>query len=135
MNSADQQPTNINREKLRLEVMRVIEANPEMSQRGIARELGVSLGGVNFAMKALVGRGLVKARNFGRSDNKLGYVYALTPAGVKQKSELAASFLSRKLAEYEVLRQEIEVLRLEVRGRRSAGSGLERPQKSTRLHK
>ena len=107
-------PGSANREALRLEVMRVIEANPEMSQREIARELGVSLGGVNYAMKALVERGLVKAKNFGRSDNKLGYVYVLTPAGIKQKSELAASFLTRKLAEYEVLRQEIEVLILEL---------------------
>jgi EPS-associated MarR family transcriptional regulator len=116
MNSDHQQANNTNREKLRLEVMRLIEANPEMSQREIARELGVSLGGVNYAMRALVERGLVKAKNFGRSDNKLGYVYVLTPQGIKQKSELAASFLSRKLEEYEGLRQEIEALRAEVSG-------------------
>lgn len=128
MNTLDTQPeksgkpVSVNREALRLEVMRVIEINPEMSQREIARELGVSLGGVNFAMKALIQRGLVKTRNFGRSDNKLGYVYVLTPAGMKQKSELAASFLSRKLEEYEVLRQEIEVLKLEVSD--SKGTGL-----------
>jgi len=115
-------PGNANREALRLEVMRVIEANPEMSQREIARELGVSLGGVNYAMKALVERGLVKAKNFGRSGNKLGYVYVLTPAGIKQKSELAASFLSRKLAEYEVLTQEIEALKLELAESEGAGS-------------
>ena len=102
--------------------MRVIEANPEMSQREIARELGVSLGGVNYAIKALVERGLVKVNNFGRSDNKLGYVYGLTPAGIKQKSELAASFLSRKLEEYEVLRHEIEALRLELAESEGAGS-------------
>ena len=95
-------------------MMRVIEANPEMSQREIARELGVSLGGVNYAMKALIERGLVKAKNFSRSDKKLGYVYVLTPTGIKQKSELAASFLSRKLEEYEVLRREIEALRSEL---------------------
>ena len=128
MNNADVQPTqpgkpvSANREALRLEVMRVIEANPEMSQREIARELGVSLGGVNYAMKALVERGLVKAKNFGRSDTKLGYVYVLTPAGIKQKSELASSFLIRKLEEYEVLRQEIEVLRLEAGENEGAGS-------------
>ncbi|UZP74301.1 MarR family EPS-associated transcriptional regulator [Candidatus Paraluminiphilus aquimaris] len=122
MNSDYQQSTKINREKLRLEVMRVVEANPEKSQREIARELGVSLGGVNYAMKALVERGLVKAKNFGRSDNKLGYVYVLTPQGIKQKSELAASFLSRKLEEYELLRQEIEVLRREIVDEEEAGS-------------
>lgn len=122
MNTGSPYLSNQNREQLRLEVMRVIEANPEMSQREIARELGVSLGGVNYAMKALVERGLVKVKNFGRSDNKLGYVYVLTPAGMKQKSELAASFLSRKLEEYEVLRLEIEVLRLEAGENEGAGS-------------
>ena len=128
MNTLNAQPKNFgkpvsaNREALRLEVMRVIEANPEMSQREIARELGVSLGGVNYAIKALVERGLVKVNNFGRSDNKLGYVYGLTPAGIKQKSELAASFLSRKLEEYEVLRHEIEALRLELAESEGAGS-------------
>ena len=122
MNKGFPQPTNQNREQLRLEVMRVIEANPEMSQREIARELGVSLGGVNYAMKALVERGLVKAKNFGRSDTKLGYVYVLTPAGMKQKRELAASFLSRKLAEYEVLRRDIEALSREVADSEGAGS-------------
>ena len=115
-------PSSSNREALRLEVMRVIEANPEMSQREIARELAVSLGGVNYAMKALIECGLVKAKNFSRSGNKLGYVYVLTPAGIKQKSELAATFLSRKLEEYEVLRQEIEALRLELAESEGAGS-------------
>ena len=102
--------------------MRAIEAQPEKSQREIARELGVSLGSVNYAMKALVERGLVKAKNFGRSDNKLGYVYVLTPEGIKQKSELAANFLSWKLEEYEVLRQEIEALRIEVSENKGVGS-------------
>ena len=102
--------------------MRAIEAQPEKSQREIARELGVSLGGVNYAMKALVERGLVKVKNFGRSDNKLGYVYVLTPQGIRQKSELAARFLSRKLEEYEVLRQEIEALRIELVESKGAGS-------------
>jgi len=122
MNTGEYPSKSVNRETLRLEVMRVIEANPEMSQREIARELGVSLGGVNYAMKALIERGLVKAKNFGRSNNKLGYAYVLTPMGMKQKSELAASFLTRKLEEYEVLRQEIEALRLEVGDSEGAGS-------------
>ena len=121
MNDESPHPINHKREQLRLAVMRVIEANPEMSQREIARELGVSLGGVNYAMKALVERGLVKAKNFGRSNKKLGYIYVLTPAGIKQKTELASTFLSRKLEEYEVLREEIEALRLEVGGSKGAG--------------
>ena len=128
MNTIEQQSgtsqrvNNASQEALRLKIMRVLETNPEASQREIARELGVSLGGVNYAMKALIGRGLVKATNFGRSDNKLGYVYMLTPAGVKQKAKLAARFLSRKLEEYEALRQEIEALRIEVGDSEGAGS-------------
>ena len=110
------------RDELRLRVLRALESNPEKSQREIARELGVSLGGVNYAMKALVERGLVKVKNFGRSDNKLGYVYVLTPQGIRQKSELAASFLSRKLEEYEMLRLEIEALRVEAVDSEGAGS-------------
>ena len=93
--------------------MRVIEANPEMSQRQIAKALGISLGGVNFAMKALVEKGLVKANNFNRSEHKVGYMYVLTPKGIKSKAQLAAMFLSRKLEEYEVLLQEIERLKSE----------------------
>ena len=94
--------------------MRVIEANPEMSQRKIARQLGISMGEVNNSMTALIEQGLVQTRDFGRSDNKLGYVYLLTPAGMTQKTELAGSFLSRGLQEYEVLKQEIDTLGLEV---------------------
>ncbi len=101
--------------------MRTIEANPEMSQRQIARLLGVSVGGVNFAMKALIEKGLVKARNFKRSDNKLGYMYVLTASGLKQKSELAATFLILKLQEYELLLREIEDLKLELEDHDGAG--------------
>ena len=93
--------------------MRVIEANPEMSQRQIAKALGISLGGVNFAMKALVEKGLVKANNFNRSEHKVGYMYVLTPKGIKSKAQLAGMFLSHKLEEYEVLLQEIERLKSE----------------------
>ena len=73
-------------------------------------------------MRALVERGLVTAKSFGRSSNKLGYLYVLTPAGIKQRSELAAAFLSCRLGEYEVLRQEIEVLKLEVGDGNRTGS-------------
>ena len=105
VNSDEHITVNINREKLRLEVMRLVEVNPELSQREMARELGVSLGGVNYAMKALVERGLVKVK-LRSVNNKLGYVYVLTPAGLKQ-GELASSFLSRKLQEYEILKREL----------------------------
>jgi EPS-associated MarR family transcriptional regulator len=104
----------VSREELRLRILRLLEQNPEMSQRGIAGELGVSLGGVNYALKALIERGFVKAGNFGRSENKTAFLYLLTPAGLAQKSALATSFLRRKLVEYEALKQEIESLKREV---------------------
>lgn len=110
------------RTELRLKVMRVIEANPTMSQREIAGALGASLGGVNYAIQALVERGFVKIRNFRKSGTKVAYLYVLTPTGIAEKSSLAATFLGRKLEEYEVLRQEIEALKSEV-GSDESGKG------------
>ena len=102
------------RDDLRLRVLRALEANPELSQRQLAAELGVSLGGVNYALKALIERGFVKADNFRKSGTKVAYFYVLTPKGIAEKTLLATAFLGRKLEEYEVLRQEIEALRGEV---------------------
>ena len=102
------------RDELRLRVLRALETNPELSQRQLAAELGVSLGGVNYALKALVERGFVKADNFRKSGNKVAYLYVLTPQGVAEKASLAGAFLGQKLEEYEVLRQEIEALKGEV---------------------
>ena len=102
------------RDELRLKVLRALEANPELSQRQLAAELGVSLGGVNYALKALMERGFVKADNFRKSGRKVAYLYVLTPKGVVEKASLAGAFLGRKLEEYEVLRQEIEALKGEV---------------------
>ena len=110
------------RDELRLRVLRALEANPELSQRQLAAELGVSLGGVNYALKALVERGFVKADNFRKSSNKVAYLYVLTPQGVAEKALLATAFLGRKLEEYEVLRQEIESLKCEV-GSNKSGTG------------
>jgi EPS-associated MarR family transcriptional regulator len=76
--------------------------------------LGVSLGGVNFCLKALAEKGLVKMGNFARAERKLGYAYILTPAGVNEKTRLTARFLRRKLDEYEALREEIALLQREV---------------------
>ena len=112
------------RDELRLRVLRALEANPELSQRQLAAELGVSLGGVNYALKALVERGFVKAGNFRKSGNKVAYLYVLTPQGVAEKASLATAFLGRKLQEYEVLRQEIEALKGEV-GSSKSGKGAE----------
>ena len=110
------------RDELRLRVLRALEANPELSQRQLAGELGVSLGGVNYALKALIERGFVKADNFRKSGTKVAYLYVLTPKGIAEKSALATAFLGRKLEEYEVLRQEIEALKGEV-GSDESGKG------------
>lgn len=87
---------------------------PEVSQRTLARELGISLGSINFCLQALVEKGWIKMQNFSQSKNKLRYAYLLTPAGVTEKSKLTAEFLKRKVAEYETLHAEIEALRAEV---------------------
>jgi EPS-associated MarR family transcriptional regulator len=110
------------RDELRLRVLRALEANPELSQRQLAAALGVSLGGVNFALKALIERGFVKADNFRKSSTKATYLYVLTPKGIAEKGSLATAFLGRKLEEYEVLRQEIEALKGEV-GSDESGKG------------
>ena len=102
------------RDELKLRVMRVLEGNPTASQRLIAAELGVSLGGINFCLKALAEKGLIKIGNFARAERKLGYAYILTPAGVNEKAQLTARFLKRKLNEYEALREEIALLQREI---------------------
>jgi EPS-associated MarR family transcriptional regulator len=91
-------------------VLKLLEQNPHVSQRELAREMGVSLGKVNYCLKALVERGWVKMDNFSRNPNKLQYAYLLTPRGLKAKTELTANFLKRKLAEYQALKAEIEEL-------------------------
>jgi len=101
------------RDDLKLRVMRVVEGRPAASQREIASELGVSLGGVNFCLKALAEKGLIKMGNFARAERKLGYAYILTPAGVNEKARLTAGFLRQKLEEYEALREEIALLQRE----------------------
>ncbi|WP_425419074.1 MarR family EPS-associated transcriptional regulator [Oricola indica] len=98
------------REDVRFRVLRLLEENPEFSQRDIARYLGVSLGAVNFCLAALVEKGHVKVNNFRAADNKLRYAYLLTPNGIAEKAALTSRFLRRKLREYEALREEIESL-------------------------
>jgi EPS-associated MarR family transcriptional regulator len=100
-------------DETRYKLMRLIEANPGMSQRDVARELGISLGKVNYCLRALVQRGLIKATNFKNSYNKVAYMYLLTPRGVEQKANLTVRFLKQKMVEYETLRMEIEQMRRE----------------------
>ena len=101
-------------EELKLRVMRALEEDPTATQREIAEQLGVSLGGVNYCIKALVERGLVKLNNFAKSEKKMGYAYILTPEGITAKSKITAKFLKRKMAEYEQLQKEIEQLQTEM---------------------
>ena len=103
-------------EQRQLDAMRLLETNPEMTQREIAEALGVSLGAANYCLKALVEKGWVKLENFQKNPNKLGYLYLLTPMGITAKAQLTASFLLRKVAEYEALRAEIDQLQAEVDG-------------------
>jgi len=98
-------------------VLQLFDANPVRSQRSLARELGVSLGKVNYCVKALVRRGWVKVRNFRDSGNKAAYMYLLTPRGMEHKGKLTVQFLQRKVEEYEALGMEIR------RMRRQAGLG------------
>jgi EPS-associated MarR family transcriptional regulator len=96
-----------------LQVLRLLESNPQISQRDLAVALGVSLGKTNFCLKALLDKGLVKVQNFQNNKQKLAYAYLLTPAGIAEKSVLTKRFLTRKLNEYELLRAEIELLKRE----------------------
>jgi EPS-associated MarR family transcriptional regulator len=102
------------REEVRFRVLRLIENNPEISQRELADELGVSLGQINYQLKALKERGLIKVSNFLRSDNKLAYVYLLTPKGVADKLAITKRFLVRKRQEFELMKTELEELEREV---------------------
>ena len=97
-------------------VLRLLEANPSASQRDVAQELGVSLGKVNFCVKALVEKGLIKVANFKNCHNKAAYMYLLTPRGIELKSKLAVRFLRQKVREYEALQAEIRLLRREAGG-------------------
>jgi EPS-associated MarR family transcriptional regulator len=91
--------------------LQLLEQQPTLNQRELAIELGISLGKVNYCLRALLGKGLLKAQNFKNSKNKLAYAYVLTPAGITARAELTAEFLQVKLREYERLSQEIAVLK------------------------
>lgn len=95
-------------DEMHLQVLRLLNANPGISQRDVARELGVSLGKVNYCVRALVQKGWVKVSNFRNSRNKKAYIYLLTPRGIEHKGRLTLQFLQRKVKEYEILRAEIQ---------------------------
>ena len=93
----------INNSEEELEILRQIEENPNLTQRQIADHLGLSLGKINYLIKALLEKGVVKVDNFKRSDNKLGYLYLLTPEGVERKRKLTLLFIQRKSEEFDIL--------------------------------
>ncbi|HZM35507.1 MAG TPA: MarR family EPS-associated transcriptional regulator [Burkholderiales bacterium] len=102
-------------ETTRYRLLKLLESNPEVSQRQVAEALGISVGKTNFCLRALLDRGLVKVRNFRDSQNKMAYAYYLTPKGAQEKVRTTALFLQRRLKEYQEIEREIEQLKREVR--------------------
>lgn len=98
-----------------LKVLREIEVNPEITQRELAQNLGVSLGKTNYCLKALIDRGWIKVRNFKNSSNKTAYAYLLTPFGIEEKARITVRFLKQRMREYEALKDEIKQLKREIK--------------------
>ena len=101
----------MNTKDIHLDLLRKLEANPQYTQRELSKEMGVSLGKINYCMKKLIEKGWIKLSNFSHNPNKVGYIYLLTPKGIKQKTRLTFSFLAIKLEEYEMLKEEISKLK------------------------
>jgi EPS-associated MarR family transcriptional regulator len=101
--------------EVRYKLLILLGPNPGLSQREVARKLGISLGKANYCLKALIDKGWIKAGNFKNSRNKLAYMYLLTPSGIEAKARLASEFLKIKLHEYEMLKEEIEQIRREAK--------------------
>ena len=105
----------MNKKDIHLDLLRKLEVNPEYTQRELSQEMGVSLGKINYCMKKLTEKGWVKLSNFSKNPKKVSYIYLLTPKGIEQKARLTFAFLERKLEEYEVLKNEISKLKLDVK--------------------
>lgn len=108
-------------QETQLQILRLLQSNPQTTQRELAKGLGISLGKANYVLKALIKKGWVKLGNFGNNPAKHGYLYLLTPKGISGKTNLVAHFLERKAAEYESLRKELEPLE-RIRDNRLMGS-------------
>jgi len=102
-------------------VLRLLQENPEMSQRELAKVVGVSIGGMHYVLSALVDKGLVKIGNFTAAEDKRRYAYVLTPKGIARKAALTRAFLMRKMAEYDALKEEIRSLQLDLDGSETEG--------------
>jgi len=111
MNGIDVAPLS---DEMRYRLLKLLEDDPNISQRSLASALGISLGKTNYCMKALVDRGWVKAKNFVHSDNKRAYAYYLTPKGFDEKARVTVRFLRQKMDDYEALKEEIAQLEAEV---------------------
>ena len=98
-------------EDIRFRILRLLEENPEMSQRDLAREVGISTGSANYLLKALIEKGFVKLGNFKAAEDKRRYAYLLTPKGVAEKAAITQRFLARKMEEFEALKAEIAALK------------------------
>jgi MarR family transcriptional regulator, temperature-dependent positive regulator of motility len=95
---------------LHFRLLHLLEDNPDITQREIARKLGISLGGVNYCLKALIDIGHIKIHNFNENPKKISYLYLLTPKGISEKVRLTSGFLKRKMTEYHALKKEIDSL-------------------------
>lgn len=104
-------------DEYRVKILKRLELDPEISQRALAIELGVSLGRANYCLRALMEKGFIKANNFKNSQNKKAYAYLLTQKGIAEKARATTRFLERKMQEYEILQREIESLKQEVQAR------------------
>ena len=103
-------------EEITHKLFTLLEHDPNLSQRELAREIGISLGKTNYCLKGLMERGWLKAHNFKNSNNKIAYAYILTPTGISEKAKITARYLKHKIQEYKALKSEIEKLRQEVSG-------------------
>lgn len=103
------------KEDTHFQIMRILQANPDLTQRELAEMLGMSVGGLNYCLNALIDKGFVKVANFSKSKNKFKYVYLLTPQGIAEKATITHRFLKRKMEEYEALKAEIEALKSEAK--------------------
>ena len=101
-------------EDTHFQIMRILQDNPDLTQRELADQLGMSVGSLNYCLNALIDKGFVKMLNFQKSKNKFKYVYLLTPQGITEKVALTGRFLKRKMKEYDALKLEIEALKVEV---------------------
>ena len=101
----------MNKDQVHFDLLRKFEVNPEYTQRELSKEMGVSLGKVNYCINKLIEKGWIKLTNFSRNKNKMGYVYLLTSKGIEQRARLTYKFLTIKMKEYEILKEEITSLK------------------------